>query len=76
MRLVTGVFVVSALASTPLRAQSDDGARVEKLADGVYAIIHRDATREWPSGATEWPHSNTGVGARPATARPHWRTPR
>ena len=32
----------------------DSTARVERLADGVYAIIHDDATDQWP-------HSNTGV---------------
>ena len=32
----------------------DAGARMERLADGVYAIVHDDATDEWP-------HSNTGV---------------
>jgi cyclase len=32
----------------------DSTARVERLADGVYAIIHDDATDEWP-------HGNTGV---------------
>lgn len=31
------------------------------LAEGVYAIIHDDATHEWPSGAVNWPHGNTGV---------------
>jgi glyoxylase-like metal-dependent hydrolase (beta-lactamase superfamily II) len=35
----------------PLR---DAGARMEQVADGVYAIIHDDATDEWP-------HGNTGV---------------
>jgi cyclase len=32
-----------------------------RLAEGAYAIIHDDATTEWPSGTTEWPHGNTGV---------------
>lgn len=32
----------------------DAGARMERVADGVYAIIHDDATDEWP-------HGNTGV---------------
>jgi cyclase len=32
-----------------------------RLADGVYAILHDDAIHDWPSGATDWPHSNTGV---------------
>jgi len=32
----------------------DAGARMERVADGVYAIVHDDATDEWP-------HGNTGV---------------
>ena len=40
---------------------ADDGARMHRLAEGVYAIVHRDATTEWPGGATDWPHGNTGV---------------
>jgi cyclase len=32
----------------------DTGARIERVADGVYAIIHENATDEWP-------HGNTGV---------------
>jgi cyclase len=47
-----------ALAVLPLRpaaAQArDDGARIERVADGVYAIIHENASDEWP-------HGNTGV---------------
>lgn len=59
-RLPAGLIGLVLIAPV-LRAQSDPGARVERLADGVYAIIHRDATTDWPSGVTEWPHSNTGV---------------
>lgn len=43
-----------AAASTFNVVASDDGARMERLADGVFVIIHDDA----PDG---WPHSNTGV---------------
>ena len=32
----------------------DAGARIERVADGVYAIVHDDATDQWP-------HGNTGV---------------
>ncbi len=39
----------------------DAEARMERLADGVYAIIHADATTDWETGLTEWPHGNTGV---------------
>ena len=45
-----------AIAAHSATAQSAprDSARVERLAAGVYAIIHPDATPNWP-------HSNTGV---------------
>ena len=44
-----------ALAARPAAAQArDDGARIERVADGVYAIIHEHASDEWP-------HGNTGV---------------
>jgi cyclase len=51
------------LAWSQLRAAptGDATARVEKLAEGVYAILHDDAILQWPSGATGWPHGNTGV---------------
>jgi glyoxylase-like metal-dependent hydrolase (beta-lactamase superfamily II) len=55
---------LGALALTPglCWAQSeirDEGARVEQLSDNVFAILHDDATDEWP-------HGNTGfvVGQR------------
>jgi cyclase len=44
-----------AFAAGPFPVQvRDDAARMERIADGVYAIIHDDATDEWP-------HGNTGV---------------
>src|SRR5919205_1021909 len=53
---------LAAAVASPLLAQAGDGgARVERVGDGVYAIIHDDATTEWPSGVTDWPHGNTGV---------------
>ena len=43
------------LAPATLTAQvRDDGAEVTTIAEGVYAIIHEDATDAWP-------HGNTGV---------------
>ncbi|HEX8152237.1 MAG TPA: MBL fold metallo-hydrolase [Thermoanaerobaculia bacterium] len=43
------------LLALPAAAQvSDETARMEKVAEGVYAIVHDDATDAWP-------HSNTGV---------------
>ena len=52
-----GIVVAGVCAACPLTAQamlSDSGARMERVAEGVYAIIHDDATEDWP-------HSNVGV---------------
>ena len=51
----------AAAALLPPVQSRDSTARVEKIAEGVYAIIHADATHDWPSGAVNWPHGNTGV---------------
>ena len=46
---------LSGLLAAPLSAQiRDAGARMERVADGVYVIVHANATDEWP-------HGNTGV---------------
>jgi glyoxylase-like metal-dependent hydrolase (beta-lactamase superfamily II) len=45
---------VPAAVAQDAAAPSDDGARMERLADGVFAILHDDATDEWP-------HGNSGV---------------
>jgi cyclase len=65
---VRTLFVVMVLiawaAITPQRstAQAKDAtARMEKLGDGVYAILHDHATLDWPSETMQWPHSNVGV---------------
>ncbi len=45
------------LASLPVNARAqarDAGARLERVSDSVYVIIHDDATDQWP-------HGNTGV---------------
>jgi glyoxylase-like metal-dependent hydrolase (beta-lactamase superfamily II) len=48
-------LLLGGLVAAPLSAQiRDDGARMERVADGVYVIIHDNATDEWP-------HGNTGV---------------
>lgn len=45
-----------------LAAQTPDAKpRVERLATGVYAIIHPDATTDWSTNTTDWPNSNVGV---------------
>ena len=53
------VCLAAAIAPSPVCSQAkplprDSTARVERVADGVYAIIHDDATDQWP-------HGNTGV---------------
>lgn len=42
----------AATAQAPL--PRDDGARIERIAEDVYVIVHDDASDEWP-------HANTGV---------------
>ena len=57
MRLFHIAFLALLVSSTVANSASlpsDAGAHVEAVAPGVYAIIHRDATDEWP-------HGNTGV---------------
>lgn len=65
-RLITRAMLTAACISTlegrTVGAQqpamtvvaSDSGATMQRVADGVYAIIHEQATEEWP-------HGNTGV---------------
>src|SRR5688500_1303955 len=49
------ILLLAALWGGSASAQGRDaGARIERVADGVYAIIHENATEEWP-------HGNTGV---------------
>jgi cyclase len=49
------IFLLIACWAGAARAQTrDTGARIERVTDGVYAIIHENATEEWP-------HGNTGV---------------
>ena len=56
---VAAAYLIPLALAAPASAQTatlprDSTARVERLADGVFAIIHDDATDQWP-------HSNTGV---------------
>lgn len=58
-RWMMGALAGAAFAPFGLRAQprfelEDEGAQVQRLAANVFAILHRDATDEWP-------HSNVGV---------------
>lgn len=51
----TATLLLAALCGGPASAQTRDaGARIERVAGGVYAIIHENATEEWP-------HGNTGI---------------
>jgi cyclase len=46
------MFAISAQAETPV--WGDETARMQQLAEGVFVILHDDATDEWP-------HGNTGI---------------
>lgn len=48
------VLALGLLCPLAMAQPKDATARVERVADGVYAILHDDATDEWP-------HGNTGV---------------
>ncbi|HTE43854.1 MAG TPA: hypothetical protein VK636_01310, partial [Gemmatimonadaceae bacterium] len=53
-RPLLGAFVLGLASTATTAAQaSDAGARMERVADGVYVIIHDNATENSP-------HSNTG----------------
>src|SRR5512132_1833989 len=52
MRLT--LLLLAGLAGTASAQARDSTARMERIADGVYAILHDDATDQWP-------HGNTGV---------------
>lgn len=53
--LAPGGLVAQALKPSPgVVVAQDSGARMERIAPGVYAIIHDAATENWP-------HGNTGV---------------
>lgn len=60
--IVCAALVIAPLPGYSIQAQvTDQGARVERLAAGVFAIIHDDALQTWPHLGTDWPHSNTGI---------------
>ena len=58
--LIAGGAPAGAQAPAAVVAR-DSGATMERVAEGVYAIVHQDAIRSYPDGATDWPHSNVGV---------------
>lgn len=52
---IAAAFLFGFLLSRPVSAQvGDSTAQLERIGDGVYAIVHDDATDAWP-------HGNTGV---------------
>jgi cyclase len=56
------LIACAALSPRQAAAQAKDAtAHMEKLGDGVYAILHDHATLDWPSETMQWPHSNVGV---------------
>lgn len=60
--IVCAALVIVPAWGNNIQAQvADQGTRVERLADGVFAIIHDDALQTWPHLGTDWPHSNTGI---------------
>jgi glyoxylase-like metal-dependent hydrolase (beta-lactamase superfamily II) len=67
-RMLIRIAILSLTLAAGVEAQEaarvvarDTGATMERLAEGVYAIVHEDAIRSFPDGATDWPHSNVGV---------------
>ena len=74
--LAVAALAAAALAHDPAAAAAqtalprDSTARVERLAQGVYAIIHDDATDQWPHGNTGVVVSDDGVLVVDATYLP------
>ncbi len=54
MQQLLAISLAVITAATTPQAQQLDTARVERLAEGVFVIVHPDATEDWP-------HSNTGI---------------
>jgi cyclase len=61
MKLTSVCIPLVALAANLPAQVPNAKARVERLADGVYAIIHPDAVTDWSTNTTDWPNSNVGV---------------
>ncbi len=58
LRCAFGLLLAAAPAGAARAQARDAGARLERVADSVYVIIHDDATDQWP-------HGNTGVVVTP-----------
>ncbi len=49
-------------ATANLQAQTAGAeTRLERLGNGIYVILHPDATTDWSTNTTDWPHSNVGI---------------
>jgi glyoxylase-like metal-dependent hydrolase (beta-lactamase superfamily II) len=59
--LAVAVAALTSVASEVRAAPADGGARIERVADGVYVILHDNATEEWPHGNTGVVVGETGV---------------
>lgn len=61
-RVLASLLSVACAYPARISGQTPDAKpRVERLAKGVYAIIHPDATTDWATNTTDWPNSNVGV---------------
>jgi glyoxylase-like metal-dependent hydrolase (beta-lactamase superfamily II) len=58
LRCTLGVLLAAGSADAARAQAHDAGARLERVADSVYVILHDDATDQWP-------HGNTGVVVTP-----------
>ena len=58
LRCTLGLLLAAGSAGAARAQARDTGARLERVADSVYVILHDDATDQWP-------HGNTGVIVTP-----------
>jgi glyoxylase-like metal-dependent hydrolase (beta-lactamase superfamily II) len=58
LRCALGLLLAAGSADAAWAQARDAGARLERVADSVYVILHDDATDQWP-------HGNTGVVVTP-----------
>lgn len=66
---VQAMLAQSSAPPDTVRAR-DAGARMERVADGIYAIIHDEATEDWPNGNTGVVVGDQGVLVVDATYLP------
>jgi len=70
LRVASVVGVALTLPRSLSSQARDAGARMERVAEGVFAIIHDDATDEWPHGNTGVVVTDSGVLVIDATYLP------